>query len=149
METLNLPAIDVRVKKIGDRPYIFDEIRKKYVVLTPEEWVRQHFIGLLIRRYGYPRSLFAVESGLYYHKLSKRSDIMVLSREGNPFLLVECKAPGIRLSAAVFGQIARYNFTLRPAFLAVTNGMTHYCFRATPEGEIEYLDDFPAYLSGE
>ncbi len=145
MDSLNLPAIALKLKRVGDKPYIFDSIRRKYVVLTPEEWVRQHFISLLIDQYGYPRSLFAVETGHYYHKLAKRSDIMVLSQEGVPFLLVECKAPKVKLGEVVFAQIARYNFTLRPAFLAVTNGLAHYCFRVSEDGVMEYLDDFPAF----
>lgn len=144
MESLNLPAFDYKVKQVNGKPYIFDIIRKKYVSLTPEEWVRQHFIHLLIRQYNYPKSLFAIETGLRYNTMAKRTDIVILSGEGTPFLLVECKAPFITIGEATLAQISRYNFTLRPSYLAVTNGMSHYCFQAL-NGQIHYMDDFPVY----
>lgn len=144
MESLNLPVFEYKVKDVNGKPYIFDIIRKKFVSLTPEEWVRQHFIHLLISHYGYPKSLFAIETGMKYHTLAKRTDIMVLSNESLPFLLVECKAPFIPVNELTFAQISRYNFTLRPAYLAVTNGMSHYCFKVS-DGQVEFLDDFPHY----
>ena len=144
MESLNLPTFAYKVKHVNGKPHIFDIIRRKFVTLTPEEWVRQHFIHLLITEYGYPKSLFAVETGLQYNTLSKRTDIMVLSGESLPFLLVECKAPFIAVTDATFAQISRYNFTLQPQFLAVTNGMSHYCFKAV-NGQIHFMDDFPRY----
>jgi len=146
MESLNLPEFEYKVKQVNGKPYIFDMIRKKFVSLTPEEWVRQHFINLLITKYSYPRSLFAIETGLKYNTLAKRTDIMILSGEGTPFLLVECKAPFIPIGEATLAQISRYNFTLRPEYLAVTNGMSHYCFQAI-NGQIHYMDDFPVYRS--
>lgn len=124
---------------------MFDIIRRKFVFLSPEEWVRQHFIHLLIGHYRYPRSLFAVETGIYYNTLKKRSDIMVLGADGIPFLLVECKAPGVKIRNNVFDQIARYNFSLKPRYLVVTNGMEHFCFCAREEGKIDFLDDLPFY----
>ncbi|MCF0070722.1 type I restriction enzyme HsdR N-terminal domain-containing protein [Dyadobacter sp. CY261] len=144
MESLNLPGFAHKVKQVNGKPHIFDIIRRKFVTLTPEEWVRQHFIHLLIANYGYPKSLFAVETGLQYNTLAKRTDIMVLSNHALPFLLVECKAPFIAVTDATFAQISRYNFTLRPQYLAVTNGMTHYCFQAV-NGQIHFMDDFPQY----
>jgi hypothetical protein len=144
METLNLPAFGYKVKDVDGKPYIFDIIRKKFVALTPEEWVRQHFIHLLISHYGYPKSLFAIETGLKYNTLAKRTDIMVLSNTGLPFLLVECKAPFVSVGEATLAQISRYNFTLKPTYLAVTNGLSHYCFQAV-NGQIHYMDDFPIY----
>lgn len=144
MELLNLPPFAYKVKELNGKPHIYDFIRRKYLVLTPEEWVRQHFVHLLINHYGYPRSLFAIETGHHYNTLAKRSDILVLGTNGIPHLLVECKSPDIALSQAAFAQLARYNFTLRPAYLALTNGLTHYCFRVR-EGQIEYLDDFPVF----
>jgi len=143
---LNLPPFACKVKEVDGKPFIFDIIRRKYVFLSPEEWVRQHFIHLLIGYYEYPRTLFAIETGLYYNTLRKRSDIMVLGPEGTPYLLVECKAPDVPLKPQVFDQIARYNFTLRPAYLAVTNGMEHFCFRVNEGGNVEFLDDFPKYI---
>lgn len=144
---LNLPPISVKIKEADGKAYIFDLIRRKYIVLTPEEWVRQHFIHLLVNHYHYPKALFAVETGIHYNSLRKRSDILVLDREGAPWLLVECKAPGIKLTRSVFDQIARYNFTLKPRFLTVTNGMEHYCFRVTAEGTTEFLPDLPPYTT--
>jgi len=144
MESLNLPTFAYKVKHVNGKPHIFDIIRRKFVTLTPEEWVRQHFIHLLITEYGYPKSLFAVETGIQYNALSKRTDIMVLSGESLPFLLVECKAPFISVNDATFAQISRYNFTLQPQYLAVTNGMSHYCFKAI-NGQIHFMDDFPKY----
>ena len=142
---LNLPAFSYKIKEVDGKPYIFDIIRRKFVFLSPEEWVRQHFIHLLIDQYGYPRSLFAVETGIFYNALRKRSDIMVLGTDGSPFLLVECKAPGVRIKNHVFDQIARYNFTLKPDFLVVTNGLEHFCFCVTGEGRIDFLADLPYY----
>lgn len=142
---LNLPPFAHKVKSLNGKPHIYDLIRRKYIMLTPEEWVRQHFVHLLINHYQYPKSLFAVETGLFYNKLAKRSDIMVLNTEGRPHLLVECKSPDVKLSQATFAQIARYNFTLRPLYLALTNGLTHYCFEVK-DGQIVYLDDFPKFV---
>lgn len=144
MESLNLPTFGYKVKDVNGKPYIFDIIRKKFVALTPEEWVRQHFIHLLISHYGYPKSLFAIETGMKYNSLAKRTDIMVLSNTGTPFLLVECKAPFISVGESTLAQISRYNFTLQPTYLAVTNGLSHYCFQAV-NGAVHYLDDFPMY----
>jgi hypothetical protein len=144
MESLNLPEFAYKVKQVNGKPHIFDIIRRKFVSLTPEEWVRQHFIHLLITRYGYPKSLFAVETGMQYNTLAKRTDIMILSGDSLPFLLVECKAPFISVNDATFAQISRYNFTLQPQYLAVTNGLSHYCFKAI-NGQIHFMDDFPLY----
>jgi len=144
MESLNLPSFAYKVKQVNGKPSIYDIIRRKFVSLTPEEWVRQHFIHLLISHYGYPKSLFAIETGLKYNKLAKRTDIVILSGDSLPFLLVECKAPFVPVNEAVFAQIGRYNFTLQPQFLAVTNGLKHYCFKVE-NGQIHYLDDFPKY----
>ena len=144
MESLNLPEFAYKVKQVNGKPHIFDIIRRKFVSLTPEEWVRQHFIHLLISEYGYPKSLFAVETGMQYNSLAKRTDIMILSSESLPFLLVECKAPFISVNDATFAQISRYNFTLQPQYLAVTNGLSHYCFKAV-NGQIHFMDDFPKY----
>jgi hypothetical protein len=130
MESLNLPEFAYKVKQVNGKPHIFDIIRRKFVSLTPEEWVRQHFIHLLITRYGYPKSLFAVETGMQYNTLAKRTDIMILSGNSLPFLLVECKAPFIGVNDATFAQISRYNFTLQPQYLAVTNGLSTLLFQS-------------------
>jgi len=146
VETLNLPAFDCKVKQIEGKPYIFDVLRKKYVRITPEEWVRQHVVHLLMNHYGYPKALIRNEGGLVLNHLQKRTDILVFDRQGQPFLLVECKAPHISLSQQVFDQIARYNHVHRAPYLIVTNGLTHFCCSVDhAEEQVRFLDDFPAY----
>jgi predicted type IV restriction endonuclease len=121
-------------------------IRKKYVVLTPEEWVRQHFVHFLINDLKYPRSLFRLEGALTYNSLQKRSDILIRDREGKPWMLIECKSPAIKLTQKAFNQIAVYNMTIGATFLAVTNGMVHYCCPAPRAGEdAKFADSFPAF----
>jgi predicted type IV restriction endonuclease len=148
MFALNLPAFDSKIKKEEGKVWIFDVIRKKYIVLTPEEWVRQHFIHHLIRDLKYPKALFKVESGLSFNHLQKRSDILVHDRQGKPWMMVECKSPVIKLSQKAFNQIAVYNMNIGAKFLAVTNGMVHYCCEAAaPGSEARFLDTFPHFES--
>lgn len=125
---------------------IFDVIRKKYVVLTPEEWVRQHFVNYLINTMKYPKALFKVESGLKYNNMQKRSDIVVHNRSGNPWMLIECKSPDIKLTQKAFNQIAVYNMTIGARYLAITNGMLHYCCRAgNTSQDANFLESFPMF----
>jgi hypothetical protein len=146
MYQLNLPVFDYKLKKADGKVWIFDVIRKKYVVITPEEWVRQHFIHYLITHFNYPRSLVKVEGGLIYNKLQKRSDIVVFGREGNPWMVVECKAPTLLLSENTLRQAAVYNATLKAKYLTVTNGLKYVC-SATDwvQGTTLLLDELPAY----
>src|SRR6478752_9392648 len=102
---LNFPTYKFKTKREQDINYVFDIIRKKYIVLTPEEWVRQHVVHHLIQDYKYPKSLFRIEGSLTFNKLQKRSDILIRDREGKPWMLVECKAPDIKLSQKAFNQI--------------------------------------------
>jgi hypothetical protein len=127
MVSLNLPPYDFSLKRDGDKVLILDILRKKYLLLTPEEWVRQHFVHYLVHDLGYPKSLIKIEGGLKFNSLSKRSDIVVFSREGSPWMLVECKAPDVKLRQSTIEQAATYNHTLRAQFLVITNGMTHIC----------------------
>lgn len=106
---------------------VYDWIRKKYVVLTPEEWVRQHFLHYLVNGLKYPKSLIKVESGLKVNKMDKRSDILVYTREARPFLLVECKSAQVPLTGKVFDQLSQYNKALKAQYLVITNGLKHYC----------------------
>ena len=146
MHELNLPSINSKIKKEEGKLWIFDIIRKKYIVLTPEEWVRQHFIHFLISGKGYPRSLFKIESSLTFNKLQKRSDILIHDRQGKPWMLVECKSSTIKLTQKAFNQIAVYNMTVGAKFLAVTNGMVHYCCEAPALGaDGKFLDIFPSF----
>lgn len=144
LSKLNLPQFEVKIKEIDNKAYIFDSIRKKYILLTPEEWVRQHFINLLINHYQYPKSLLKVESGLKYNRLSKRSDILVYDREGNPFLLVECKSTDIPVNQAGFNQVAMYNMTIKAAFVILTNGLKTFCCKINQETkEATFIADIP------
>jgi predicted type IV restriction endonuclease len=146
MNHLNLPAFEYKLKKEAGKHYILDLIRRKYVALTPEEWVRQHFVHHLINDLKYPKSLFKVESGLKFNNLQKRSDILIHNREGKAWMLVECKSPDIKLTQKAFNQIAVYNMTIGAQYLAVTNGMAHFCCKArTAQVEAEFLPDFPPF----
>jgi hypothetical protein len=127
MQQLNLPTYPFKFRDQNDLISIFDEIRKKYVVLTPEEWVRQNFIQFLIKDKKYPASLIAVEIGLKYNQLQKRADVLIYNKTGNPYLMIECKAPEIKITQDTFHQIATYNMTFKVSYLVVTNGLDHFC----------------------
>lgn len=146
MAPLNLPSFDVKVKKSSGKVFIFDSVRKKYVVLTPEEWVRQHVINYLIQHRFYPKSLFRIEGSLTYNTLQKRSDILVYDRKGKPWMLVECKSAALKLSQRAFNQAAIYNMTIGAKYVAVSNGMVHYCCLAPKHGvDPEFLEEFPEF----
>lgn len=122
---LNLPEYPVTLKKRGDKYYISCAIRKKELLLTPEEWVRQHFIHYLSEVKGYPKNLIAVEKQVKVNQLNKRFDVLVYNQNGKPLVLVECKAASVPLSQEVFAQAANYNMTLKVPYLIVTNGLKH------------------------
>ena len=124
---LNLPTYAFKFKELGQRTQIFDSIRKKYIVLTPEEWVRQNFIQYLIQEKQFPASLIAIEMGLKYNKMQRRGDVVIYDNYMNPVVIVECKAPGIKITQNTFDQIARYNMVLKVKYLIVTSGLQHYC----------------------
>lgn len=146
MYDLNLPKFPFKLKKAEGKVWIFDGIRKKYIVLTPEEWVRQHFIQYLISVKKYPRSLIKVEGGLMYNELQKRSDIVVYDREGRPWLIVECKSPSLPVSPAVLAQVAVYNSTLKAAYICITNGLVHLCAKIDWEQrKTTQVDEAPAF----
>ena len=146
LKTLNFPAFEVRSKTEGKRTLIFDCIRKKYVALTPEEWVRQHLIHYLITEKGCPASLISVETPLKHVCLDKRSDVTVSDRNGNPLMLVECKAPEVTITQKVFEQITIYNHTIKAKYLLITNGLQHYCMAAATDGsQACFLNEIPEY----
>lgn len=149
---LSLPDHGVKTKHTAQGPRLFDPVRRKWVALTPEEWVRQHFINHLVHDLGCPASLIAVERALTLNGLAKRADIVVHAPTGVPLLLVECKAPGVPLSQAVFEQAARYNSVFKVRYLIVTNGLEHFaCSVDHVTGSIVFLDtlpDHPAMLRG-
>jgi hypothetical protein len=127
MYALNLPTFEYKLKKADGKVWIFDVIRKKFVVLTPEEWVRQHFVNYLIQHLRYPKSLIKIEGGLTFNQLQKRSDIVVFDRFAKPWMVIECKAPTLRLSEETLHQAAAYNSKLKAMYLTVTNGMMSLC----------------------
>ncbi|GGK59207.1 MULTISPECIES: type I restriction enzyme HsdR N-terminal domain-containing protein [Flavobacteriaceae] len=146
MQQLNLPTYKFRFKSSENKLFIFDIIRKKYVVLTPEEWVRQHFVWFLIEEKKYPISLFAVEKKLTINKLTRRTDILIFNAEGNPDIIVECKAPSIKITQETFDQIARYNLKLNANYLITTNGLEHfYCNMDFKNERYIFLKDIPNY----
>ncbi|MFO7923233.1 MAG: type I restriction enzyme HsdR N-terminal domain-containing protein [Bacteroidales bacterium] len=146
MQSLNLPEYSFKIKSEGQRKYIFDNIRKRYVVLTPEEWVRQNFITWLVRDKKYPASLIAVEMRLKIQRMEKRADIVLFSRQGKPLVIVECKAPGVKISQIVFDQAARYNLDMKAEYLVVSNGLAHYCAKLDHKaGSWEFVRDIPDY----
>ena len=144
MQELNFPSYSFRLKASENKTLIFDIVRKKYVVLTPEEWVRQHVIHFLHEEKKYPLSLMAVEKQLKINSRTKRTDLVVYDREGKPEIVVECKAPSVPISQATFDQIARYNLKLESAFLMVTNGIHHYfCVMDYENTTYIFLKDLP------
>ena len=146
MQKLNFPSYSFRLKSSENKTLIFDIIRKKYVVLTPEEWVRQHVVLFLIEEKKYPISLIAVEKQLKINSLLKRTDVVVFNTKGTPEILIECKAPSVAISQATFDQIARYNLTAQSNYLMVTNGLNHYFCQIDIENETYvFLKDIPNY----
>jgi hypothetical protein len=146
MVKLDLPEFDYQISKAEGKIWIFDIIRKKQVVLTPEEWVRQHIVHFFITRLKYPKSLIKIESGLKYNQLQKRSDVVVYNREGNPWLLLECKAPDLKLNQNVVMQAAVYNNDVKAKYIAISNGMQHVCYEVKQNvSETELLKTFPEY----
>jgi hypothetical protein len=145
MRSLCFPSFDYRVKEVKGEKYIFDISRKKYVCLTNEEWVRQHVLHHLVKGLSYPLSLIRLECGLQYGSLIKRADIVVSDRmEGNPIMLVECKAAEERIQPKHLLQIASYNKFLDAPFLLITNGLTYLCFRRSKSDTIR-LDYIPTF----
>jgi hypothetical protein len=147
MVKLNLPEFEYKLKKAEGKVWIFDVIRKKFIILTPEEWVRQHFIHYLITGLKYPRALVKIEGGLTYNQLKKRSDILVFDREGKPWMVIECKSPDLKLTQANLEQASAYNASLKAKYLTISNGMAHLCAATNWElGKVTMLEELPAYL---
>lgn len=145
MVKLGLPDYGADVRRKGGNLEIYDVIRKKYIVLTPEEWVRQHMIHYLNRHCGYPLSLIRVEGGLRYNTRLKRSDMLVYNTFGKPSLLVECKSYKMEsLSDEVLQQAAVYNRELNASWILITNGWGYYCWAVRPDG-LEQVEDIPAW----
>lgn len=146
MQKLNFKDYAFRFKNSDNRVSVFDEIRKKFIILTPEEWVRQHVVRYLLEEKKYPKSHINVEKIIKINGLIKRYDIVIFQPDGSIFLLVECKAPGITISQSTFDQIARYNMSLNAMHMMVTNGLNHYFCRMDYEQEkYFFLQDLPEY----
>jgi len=146
MTNLNLPKYSFRIKNKENKLYIFDKIRKKDVVLTDEEWVRQNFVDYLNKEKLYPLSIIALEKKCLVNETVKRTDILVFDRTGAPHIIVECKAPKVRIDQSTFDQIARYNMELNAKYLIVTNGLEHfYCQIDHQEKKYIFLKEIPNY----
>ena len=148
MQKLNFQLYNFRFKNNENKVSIFDVIRKKFIILTPEEWVRQHVVQFLLEEKKYPKSLINVEKVLKINGLRKRYDVVVFNSDGSIFILIECKAPEIKITQATFDQIARYNMTMNAQFLMVTNGLNHYFCQMDYENEkYTFLENLPNYNS--
>ena len=143
---LNLPEHAFRITLKEEQYYIFDEIRKKHLVLTPEEWVRQHFIQYLIRDKKFPRTLIQIEGGLSLNQLQKRTDIVIFNTAGERIMVIECKAPAVKISQGVFDQAARYNSVHKAKWLVVTNGIKHCYAQINHLSEsFHFYEELPDY----
>ena len=146
MQPLNFPKYSFRFKNSENKVSIFDKIRKKFILLTPEEWVRQHVVEFLIDEKKYPKSLINVEKIVKVSGMNKRYDIVVFNSDGSIFLLIECKAPEVKIDQKTFDQIARYNLILNAQYLMVTNGLNHYFCKMDFENEkYSFLKELPNF----
>lgn len=143
---LNFPEYEFSFKSVNKQKYIFDRFRKKHVVLTPEEWVRQNLANYLTIQRKCPESLMALEVGLEVNSLKKRADLVIYDRHGKPLLIAECKAPNVKITQEVFDQICIYNLSLKVPYLIVSNGINHYfCKIDVDKKEYGFLEIIPEY----
>ena len=146
LPTLNFRMYDFRIQEENGQLRIFDLARKKYVALTPEEWVRQHLIHYLNKDKNYPLGLMKVEKEFKYNKLSKRADIIVCDRTGAPLLMAECKSPDVELTQGVFDQAMRYNLIMDVKLMILSNGISHFCFQLDKANQTYIvLTEIPAW----
>ena len=147
MQELNLPTYKFKLRKTDSQQLeIYDEVRLKYLVLTPEEWVRQHFIMYLHLQKDVPKGLISIEKGLKVNSMQKRTDIVVYNSKGNASIIVECKAPSVKIKQETFEQIARYNMNLQVDYLVVTNGLDHYCCKMDYKNNaFHFIKDIPVF----
>ena len=146
MLQLNLPEYKFRIKKQNEKLFIFDSQRKRYVSLTPEEWVRQHFIRFLIEEKGFPAAYLAVEKQLEMNGMKKRCDAILYNELALPILIIELKAPNVSITQATFDQVAVYNAKLKVDFFMLSNGIEHYCCRVnTQSAKYEFFPEIPNY----
>jgi len=146
MFELNLPPYDKKITMKDDKAFILDVIRRQYVALTPEEWVRQHFVHFLIEHKGYPQSLMGNEVQLKLNGMSRRCDTVVYDRALRPRVIIEYKAPSVSITQKVFEQICRYNIVLQVDYLIVSNGLAHYCCKVDyANRSYTFVEDIPEY----
>ena len=146
MDALNLPSFEHKITKSGANYLIFDILRRKNIVLTPEEWVRQHFLHYLINELQYPKSLISIERGTSYNKLHKRTDLCIYDNMGLPHMLIECKAAAVPITQDVVKQVSVYNQTIKARFVVITNGLAHYCWQVDFETrQFLPLQEIPGY----
>ncbi|MDD4728802.1 MAG: type I restriction enzyme HsdR N-terminal domain-containing protein, partial [Dysgonamonadaceae bacterium] len=146
MLQLNLPIFEPKLKKIKEDIFIFDLIRKKYLLLTPEEWVRQSFLNYLINHKGYPFSLMENEAIIQLNNMTRRCDTVVYNNLLEPLVIIEYKRPDVKIDQQVFDQIVRYNIVLRVKFLIISNGVSHYCCKINYENQTyDFLESIPDY----
>ena len=144
--SLGLPDHGVKTKQGKAGPMVFDPFRRKWLALTPEEWVRQHFLNHLVKDLGCPASLISVEHSLVLNSMAKRADIVIHGDYGIPIAVVECKAPTVAISQATFEQAARYNLVSKVRYLFITNGLKSYCCVVDHEqGKVRFLDHLPNF----
>ncbi len=146
MTPLNFPMYKFRFKSTEKKVHIFDGVRKRFLLLTPEEWVRQHCINFLLKQLNIPKSFINVEKEVKVNGLSKRYDIITFNQDGSVYLIVECKAPNVKITQDTFDQIARYNLTLKATYLMVTNGLQHYYCRMDLDNKTYiFLEKLPEF----
>lgn len=146
MSSINLPSYPYRLQRTPEGIKIFDALRHKWLVLTPEEWVRQHFVAFLCNHKGYPSSLMNNEVSLELNNTRRRCDTVVFDRSGQPLVIVEYKASSVEITQKVFDQIVRYNMVLHARYLMVSNGLSHFCCRIDYDNHsYEFLKEIPRY----
>ena len=144
---LKLPEPKFKIKLVNNITQVFDQVRKKFIVFTPEERVRQYLIYFLNIERGYPFGLMKLEQKLYYNKMLCRADVIIYNNNGKPVMLIECKAPHIKLSQNIFDQIAKYNYVLKVPYLLISNGVQHFCCHIDyTKDNIDFLQDIPSFL---
>lgn len=146
MLKLNLPTFDYKINRTRDGLQIYDRLRRKFVVLTPEEWVRQHFVEFIITHKGFPQSLIANEIGITLNNTRRRCDTVVYDNTATPLVIIEYKAPSVEITQATFDQIVRYNMVLQAKYLIVSNGLNHYCCSIDYTNQTyQFLKEIPSY----
>lgn len=146
MLSLNLPSYEFRIKTEDEKKFIFDSVRKRFIQLTPEEWVRQNFMRFLITEKKYPASLMAVEKQIILNEIPFRFDLLIYKRDGQPLLIAEFKAPNIKITQDAFDQVVRYNMALKAETVVVSNGIEHFvCNIDYQNNSYSFLKEVPNY----